>query len=204
MDENNPIPAAGPCSSKRSADNQSSGPPRDSSKKKSRSISKDNADQETVLCSSRHCKACTAVLIADGVAVCCCPLAVVSLLALVFIKVPYMVGKRCFGLRRKRKEINRKCWKNEADSSSAANYNDLLARNRIGSHHRDDHGCNHNDIVFEFRKGKEVVVVEEEKEKEEEEERKSFCAGFEAERFFLELYQVGQLGFGRISFTGVQ
>lgn len=34
---------------------------------------------------------------------------------------------------------------------------------------------------------------------EEEEERM-----FEAEKVWLELYQVGHLGFGRVSFTGIQ
>lgn len=88
-----------------------------------------------------------------------------------------------------------KCWKDhEAEQASGSHRNDdlLICRGQ-----RDPYGHEH-DIVFEFREGKVVVA-------EVEEERRSLCGGLEqAERFFMELYQVGQLGFGRVSFSGSQ
>lgn len=94
-------------------------------------------------------------------ALCCCPLAVVSLLVLAFIKVPYVVGRRCLGRRKPKKEGT--------------------DRERT------------RDIVFEFGEGEML------------EQRKSLCKGLiELDNVFLDLYQVGHLGFGRVSFTGIQ
>ncbi|GAB4846745.1 hypothetical protein Ancab_025753 [Ancistrocladus abbreviatus] len=138
----------------------------------------------SVECSGKHCQSCTAALIADCVAVCCCPLAVVSLLALAFVKVPYVMGRRCLDLG-KRKEQKSKCKRSESlsnDEFMIGRDGNLWGKGREGK----------SDIVFEFG------------EEEKGEERKSICAGFEAENFFFELYQVGQLGFGRVSFTGIQ
>ncbi|KAH9611619.1 hypothetical protein KSS87_020865, partial [Heliosperma pusillum] len=50
---------------------------------------------DTIDCSGEHCQSCAVSLMADCVAVCCCPLALVSLLALAFVKVPYLAGRRC-------------------------------------------------------------------------------------------------------------
>ncbi|KAL6587474.1 hypothetical protein OROMI_000452 [Orobanche minor] len=65
-------------------------------------------------CTGRSCRSCTAGAIADCVAVCCCPCAVVSLLALAFVKLPWAVARKCLGGRRKRNrrrrlEERRKC-----------------------------------------------------------------------------------------------
>ncbi|KAL6497536.1 hypothetical protein OROHE_027165 [Orobanche hederae] len=65
-------------------------------------------------CTGRSCRSCTAGAIADCVAVCCCPCAVVSLLALAFVKLPWAVARKCLWGRRKRNrrrrlEEKRKC-----------------------------------------------------------------------------------------------
>ncbi|KAF5180428.1 hypothetical protein FRX31_029985 [Thalictrum thalictroides] len=36
-----------------------------------------------------------------------------------------------------------------------------------------------------------------------DESSENFCASFEAERVWFEMYQLGHLGFGRVSFSGV-
>ncbi|GAB4849209.1 hypothetical protein Ancab_004019 [Ancistrocladus abbreviatus] len=153
--------------------------------KNSRFTTAENTTEDSFECSGKHCQSCTAALIADCVAVCCCPLAVVSLLALAFVKVPYMVGRRCLGLEKRREKKIKYCKTSESlsdDESMVGRDSNESGKEREGK----------SDIVFEF--GGE----------EEGGERKSICAGFEAENFFLELYQVGQLGFGRVSFTGIQ
>ncbi|GMH25636.1 hypothetical protein Nepgr_027479 [Nepenthes gracilis] len=138
---------------------------------------------DLIECSGKHCLSCTAALIADSVAVCCCPLAVVSLLALAFVKVPYMLGRRCLGLGKMRKTKG-KCKK--IDSTG-----DEFVKKRGVSLTSGREKEGKSDSVFEFGC-------------EETDKRNSLCARFEAENFFLELYEVGQLGFGRVSFHGIQ
>ncbi|XP_031265241.1 uncharacterized protein LOC116123638 [Pistacia vera] len=132
---------------------------------------------DLIECSGKYCRSCTTGLVADCVALCCCPCAVVNILALAFVKIPYMVGRKCLGLGKKK----RKCKKVEASSSCGfvveRNYGDL-------------------------NKGK--LEIESFGEDEEEMDGSVHSARLEAERVWLELYQVGHLGFGRISFTGIQ
>lgn len=101
-------------------------------------------------------KSCTAGVIADCVALCCCPCALVNLLILAFVKVPYMIGKKCLKKRKKKKKVN---------------------------------------------------VVESQSSEEVENESRSnnnWSGRFEEEKIWLELYQIGHLGFGRLSFTDLQ
>lgn len=158
---------------------------RDGPKRKSRYTVDEIDGGDRIECSGRYCRSCTAALIADCVALCCCPCAVVNFLALAFVKVPWMVGRRCLGLGKKNKqkklETQRKC-------------------KRCGG------GA---DIVVErngnARKGRanEGITMSEISSSEELEETiDCVSARFEAEKVWLELYQVGHLGFGRVSFTG--
>lgn len=59
-------------------------------------------------CSCRYCGSCTATMIADCVAICCCPCAVLNFLAFAFVKVPWIVGKRFLRLGKKNKSKNRR------------------------------------------------------------------------------------------------
>ncbi|KAI8016822.1 hypothetical protein LOK49_LG04G03647 [Camellia lanceoleosa] len=129
---------------------------------------------DPIKCSGKHCQSCTAGLIADCVAVCCCPCAVVSFFALAFFKAPWMMGRRCLGLGKK-KEKKRKCVGSEEE--------DLDGNSRKGR----VEGETYSEIITGFGFG------------EEDEERE-----FEAERVWLEMNQLGHLGFGRVSFTGIQ
>ncbi|XP_021755243.1 uncharacterized protein LOC110720511 [Chenopodium quinoa] len=151
----------------------------------------EEAGDSSVECSGKQCRSCAAALVADCVAVCCCPLALVSLLALAFVKVPYLVGRRCL---RKRKNRKRKCCKiGENGTSIDINSRDIsLISGRLSQ--------SKSDIIFEF--GKEGDNIN--NNNQELEERRSFCAAFEADKVLFELYQVGHLGFGRVSFTGIQ
>lgn len=143
-------------------------------------------DRDTIECTGKHCQSCTGAVIADCVALCCCPCAVVNLLTLAFIKVPWMVGRRC--LRRlskrqrkkhhKRLEVTGKC---HCQGSFSSCGRDSLSEGMI-----------------EFTVGFGL---------EERIRRHSFGGGswFEAEKGgWLELYPVGHLSFGRVSFTGIQ
>ncbi|XP_041003251.1 uncharacterized protein LOC121248762 [Juglans microcarpa x Juglans regia] len=139
-------------------------------------------DGDQIKCSGKHCRACTAGLVADCVALCCCPFAVVEFLALALVKVPWMVGRRCLGLGRKkgqRPEMKRKCKRSEGDC--------VVERDGNVRKRREVEG------IPEIASGFDV-----------EEIMDSGSARFEAERVWLELYQVGHLGFGRVSFTGIQ
>ncbi|XP_023536558.1 uncharacterized protein LOC111797691 [Cucurbita pepo subsp. pepo] len=130
-------------------------------------------------CSGKHCRSCTAGLVADCVAVCCCPCSVVSFLALALVKLPWMIGRRCLQRARKKRKLIRR--KRECDGAAAASETGL--------------GPAREEELPEIMPGSG-------EEEEEEEEVGNFSARFEAERIWLQLYQLGQLGFGRVSFTG--
>lgn len=153
------------------------------------SVDQDSGD--LIECSGKYCKSCTAGLIADCVALCCCPCAVLNLLALAFVKVPYMMGRRCLGLGKKkgkRLEMKRKCKKSCCSSISSEEGGEfVLERDSSLRKRRVDEG------MFEIEPGF-----------GEDEQMGRFSARFEAEKVWLELYQVGHLGFGRVSYTGIQ
>lgn len=105
-------------------------------------------------------KSCTAGVIADCVALCCCPCALVNLLTLAFVKVPYMIGKKCLIKRKKKK------------------------KKKVN--------------VMESQRSEEMEWVG------NESSSNNWSGRFEEEKIWLELYQIGHLGFGRLSFTELQ
>ncbi|GLU11304.1 hypothetical protein SLE2022_280590 [Rubroshorea leprosula] len=125
-------------------------------------------------CSGKYCRSCTAGLIADCVAICCCPCAVVNLLTLALVKVPWKMGRRCLGLgkkKRKKQETKRKGRKSE----------DYGVGDRNGNPRRGGIEEGILEILSGFDGEEEMCEVE---------------------KVWLDLYEVGQLGFGRVSFTG--
>ncbi|XVF58063.1 hypothetical protein PTKIN_Ptkin07bG0032600 [Pterospermum kingtungense] len=137
-----------------------------------------------VECSGKYCKSCTAGVIADCVALCCCPCALLNLLTFALVKVPWKIGRKCLGLGEKKK---RKCKKNTISSISIP-HNGNESDGDLGEKVRvEDEG----NYMWRFST------------EEGEEEMGNFSARFEADqKVWLELYQVGHLGFGRVSFSG--
>ncbi|GLT33235.1 hypothetical protein SLA2020_078390 [Shorea laevis] len=126
---------------------------------------------DSIECSGKYCRSCSAGLIADCVALCCCPCAVVNLLTLALIKVPWKMGRRCLGLgkkKRKKLETKGKCRRSEEFPMGDINGNSK-------------------------REGVEEGILEILSGLDGEEEM------YEAEKVWLELYEVGELGFGRVS-----
>ncbi|KAA8530231.1 hypothetical protein F0562_004940 [Nyssa sinensis] len=153
---------------------------RGSARKEHRWLVEENGD--LIECSGKYCRSCTAGLIADCVALCCCPCAVVNFLALAFVKAPWMMGRKCLGLGKKKGrglEKKRKCERIESDWVEDSDGNSRRERVEEGT----------LEIVTGF---------------EDAEEKDNLSARFEAETVWLELYQLGHLGFGRVSFTGIQ
>ena len=129
---------------------------------------------DSIECSGKHCRSCTAGLIADCVALCCCPFAVLHCFALAFVKAPLMAGRKCCGLAKKnRKKTGQKIQRSL--SKRSIGYDVVLERNRDGNA---------------------------KKEFDETDQNGNCNASFETEKVWLELYQIGHLEFGRISFTG--
>ncbi|XP_076905158.1 uncharacterized protein LOC143560834 [Bidens hawaiensis] len=132
------------------------------------------AEDDGVECSGKACQSCTARVIADCVAVCCCPCAVVNFFTLALFKLPWMMGRRYLSKKKKKKKL-----KNEGKDGIS----------------RKDQGENGN-------LGK--VTAVEGKDEDDELGSGKYSARFEAERVWLELYRVDNLGFGRVSFSGIQ
>lgn len=124
-----------------------------------------------IKCTGKSCKACTAGVIADCVAVCCCPCAVVDCLVLALFKVPWKVGRKC--LRRRKNKKNGEGGRRQLDNSDGISRTVSLEEGALGI------------ASSEFGNG-------------EDELKDSFSARFDAEQVWLELYQVGHLGFGRV------
>ncbi|KAG2245313.1 hypothetical protein Bca4012_024195 [Brassica carinata] len=159
-----------------------------------------------------------AAAIADCVALCCCPCAIINFLTLTFVKVPWMIGRRCLGGSWKKKKKKKRRRLHMRQPRGKINIED-------GFHHQ-----NNQDRQFETAEGDDkcgsgsggyddddhryVVEKDGSLTKEEEDEEKTtsnrgdeesrISARVEAERVWLELYQIGHLGFGRVSFTGIQ
>lgn len=136
-----------------------------------------DAAGDSIKCTGKSCQSCTGGLIADCVAICCCPCAVVNILAFAFLKVPWTIGKRALKLGKKKLRMNSK-----------------------RSTHLDLEGDSCGSRVVGMGLEKQGTS-----EFEAEELKKSFSARFEKEdeELWFELYQVGHLGFGRVSFTGI-
>ncbi|XP_047326383.1 uncharacterized protein LOC124930057 [Impatiens glandulifera] len=150
--------------------------------------------ENPIKCTGKCCRSCSAGIIADCVAICCCPLAVVSFLAFALVKAPVMIGRRCLGLgkngkrsrrrreeRKKNKKMNRIC--ESVDGGSECIGEDM---NGISGVWRVEEGS--SEIVFDFGV---------------EEEDDNLSGRFEGDRIWLELHQLGHLSFGRLSFTGI-
>ncbi|KAH7532501.1 hypothetical protein FEM48_Zijuj04G0026600 [Ziziphus jujuba var. spinosa] len=167
-------------------------------KKKSRYTVDDIDGGDRIECSGRYCRSCTAALIADCVALCCCPCAVVNFLALAFVKVPWMVGRRCLGIGKKKKqkklEMQRKC---KRCTGGGGGGDSVVERN--GNNVRKGRAHEGMNIMSEISSSDELDL---DLDLGENENIDCVSARFEAEKVWLELYQVGHLGFGRVSFTG--
>ncbi|XP_077242593.1 uncharacterized protein LOC143883118 [Tasmannia lanceolata] len=150
-----------------------------------RTRSRSTADEagDHVECTCEFCRTCSASLVGDTVAVCCCPCAVVNLLALAFVKIPWLVGRRCMRLLKKKR-------------------NGVGCKSKMGKRRVEWKGVIERDVSL--RKQEEGEVEFNVGVGEGEKKRDDFCARVEAERVWMELYQMGHLGFGRVSFTGIQ
>lgn len=135
---------------------------------------------DRIECSGRYCRSCTAALIADCVALCCCPCAVVNFLAFAFFKVPWMIGRRCLGLGKKKGTKKRKCTGFE---------NDCVVEREYG---------NSNERKWKVDEGMSEFFSS----SGFDEHIDFVSAKFEAEQVWLELFQVDHLGFGRHSSSG--
>lgn len=148
-------------------------------------------EEDQVECSGRSCRSCTAGMLADCVALCCCPCAVVNFLTLAFLKVPWMVGRRCLGKGKKkfRKRLEKrktKCCERSESNNNVGVGNVISRKEELEL-----------EGALEIESSSFGFVGEEQKDN-------NYSARFEAEKVWLELYQVGHLGFGRVSYTGIQ
>ncbi|CAM8944490.1 unnamed protein product [Rhodiola kirilowii] len=139
-------------------------------KKRDRVYRRDQEDVDRIECSGRGCKSCTTGTVADCVAVCFCPFAVVNFLALALVKMPWSIGKKCFGIGKKRrqKRVEMKAKMMAFNAENVPVSGELTEMRAAGAG-------------------------------DQEEEDKS--AEMEADLIWMEM---GQLGFGRVSFHGIQ
>nr|GLL26662.1 uncharacterized protein LOC109158090 [Ipomoea trifida] len=148
----------------------------DAVSRKNRHRSGDVAGDE-IACTGKACKLCTAGMIADCVAVCCCPCAVVDILVLALFKVPWTLGRKWLRKRRNGGGGARRICSRRSEGIP-----------RMGSVEDETLGMGSSVSVFGIR---------------EQGGKDNFSARFDSEEVWFDLYQVGHLGFGRVSFTEI-
>jgi hypothetical protein len=132
-------------------------------------------EQAATRCSRRSCGTCGASAVASCVALCCCPCAAVSCLTLALVKAPYVAGRRCVArLARRRPRKGR-------------------AR-RVRDMGEDD------DERQGPRRSKECGDLP---RAAAADERAKVSSRMDAssEKVWVDMYQVGLWGFGRLSFS---
>ncbi|XP_074566498.1 uncharacterized protein LOC141823130 [Curcuma longa] len=136
-------------------------------------------DEEAAAAEKVECsRSCTAVVVADCVALGCCPCAVAAALGwLALVKVPWAASRRCMRMLRR-----------------------SLRRRRVGDDDRSNEAAK--------KKASPRVVEEAVARRSDWEAALELVEGmgskFEPDRVWFELYQIGQWGFGRLSFSGLE
>ncbi|CAL5186229.1 unnamed protein product [Lathyrus oleraceus] len=138
----------------------------------------DDGEVDLIECSGKYCKSCITGLVTDCVALCCCPCIVLHCFALAFIKAPWVMGRKCLGLRSKNKNKKKKCCHKKKCKKGLKDVDDVVLE-----------GENENGLNVGWPASPMDNV--------------HVNVGFEAEKVWHELYQIGHLDFGRISFSNV-
>uniref|UniRef100_A0A1J3J502 Uncharacterized protein n=1 Tax=Noccaea caerulescens TaxID=107243 RepID=A0A1J3J502_NOCCA len=165
---------------------------------------------DEVKCSGKRCRSWAAAAIADCVALCCCPCAIINLLTLTFVKVPWMIGRRCLrgcGMNKKKKRrlLRRRRCRGKINGEDHHNNHHRRFETADGDEKCCGGGDDDDDHRFVVeRDGSLTKEVEVKTTSFKGDDESRISARVEAERVWLELYQIGHLGFGRVSFTGIQ
>ncbi|KAJ1689673.1 hypothetical protein LUZ63_013828 [Rhynchospora breviuscula] len=138
---------------------------------------------ECTECSTQTCQSCSAFVMGDCIALCCCPCSFVHLLAFSLVKAPYLVGRRCYRILRKKKGLLQKRISDAGESDGEV---------VVGVEYKgfDDKSGELGMGVWGIGLG----------------EYKNISNGrlstkIDADKVWMDLYQVGHWGFGRISFS---
>lgn len=145
-------------------------------------------DEQPTRCTSESCGTCSASAVASCVALCFCPCAVLSCLTLALVKAPYVAGRRCLV---------------------------RLARNRLGKARRRVRDVDDSEYGDERLQRELVKALPRGNGREWGELARAAAVGAEgrargpssrassdpAEKVWMEMYQVGLWGFGRLSLS---
>ncbi|KAK4346297.1 hypothetical protein RND71_032636 [Anisodus tanguticus] len=150
----------------------------------------DDDDGDPIECTGKSCKSCTGGVVADCVALCCCPCAVIDILALTFLKIPYMMGRKYLG-KGKKKLSSKKSQKKKEIMEKSYSYRDCV------TYELDSIDGRISTRSVKDERTKLGIVIG-------EEDNNVISASFDVEQVWLELYeQGGHLGFGRVSVTDI-
>jgi hypothetical protein len=132
-------------------------------------------------------RSCVALTLADAIALGCCPCAVFSLLGLAFVKAPLAVARRCLErLRRRRGEMrHRKRVRDMLDPTAAA-------RGRCRRGVLDDADAWKREVGMD-------AAADGGRGSTDRRASSSSSGRLDAEKVWMEMYRVGQWGFGRLS-----
>ncbi|KAG8086458.1 hypothetical protein GUJ93_ZPchr0010g9919 [Zizania palustris] len=139
----------------------------------------DDDEPTTAGAAGCRCRSCAAVMLADCIALGCCPCAVVSMLSLALVKAPIVVGRRCVGrLRSRRRTLLRNKRIGDVALKAATACDDVLEKKATAK-------AEAAADVFQTASSGEAVAADD-----------------EDEEWLEEMYRTGHWGFGRVSFSG--
>uniref|UniRef100_I1PY23 Uncharacterized protein n=2 Tax=Oryza glaberrima TaxID=4538 RepID=I1PY23_ORYGL len=134
-----------------------------------------------------RCRSCAAVMLADCIALGCCPCAVVSMLSLALVKAPLAVGRRCVGrLRSRRRTLlhNKRVRDVAATSAAAAGEKKAIAKPE------------------EELEAADIVANDDDTASAAAATAGAGAPTDEDLAWLEEMYQMGHWGFGRVSISG--
>lgn len=151
-------------------------------------------------CTAQSCRSCVAVTLADAIALGCCPCAVFSLLGLAFVKAPLAVARRCLRrLRRRHGELRHKKRVRDMDGPASSK---AKCRSGAGAGGGQVHGTVDADDAAKGARGLEMDARGGEAAVRAARGSDSSSSGrLDAEKLWMEMYRVGQWGFGRLSIS---
>ncbi|KAF3340017.1 hypothetical protein FCM35_KLT15788 [Carex littledalei] len=142
---------------------------------------------ECAECSTQTCRSCSAFVMGDCIALCCCPCSFVHLLAFSLVKAPYLVGRRCFKRLTKKKGLLQKT--RVSDSGEISDVGEMV----MGFDYK-----GFESKSGELGMGVWGIGLGEYKSVSS---NGRLSTKMDADKIWMDLYQVGNWGFGRISFS---
>ncbi|KAJ3695300.1 hypothetical protein LUZ60_000677 [Juncus effusus] len=140
-------------------------------------------------CSTQSCRTCSAFAVADCIALCCCPCSVINMLTFSFVKAPYLISRRMLKTIKKKKGLLHRRSNSDIEESDG----EIVVDYNVKGFERKS-----KDWNGELDKGIWGISLGEYKNINSS---GRLSTKIDPDKIWMDMYQVGQWGFGRVSFS---